>query len=96
MKDLPIPSLYVKSFHTWNGDEMGITAIFAKARAMAPCLLILEDIDSLVNMGNRSFFLNEVDGLEENDGILVLATTNYCMTLPMTPAQQDARNKSDS
>lgn len=81
MKSLPHPSLYVKSFHNWAGDENGIRMIFDKARAMAPCLLILEDIDSLVNMGNRSFFLNEVDGLEENDGILVLATTNHCMSL---------------
>lgn len=84
MKDLPHPSLYVKSFHTWNGDETGIKMIFNKARAMAPCLLILEDIDSLVNMSNRSFFLNEVDGLEDNDGILILATTNYCMALLIT------------
>lgn len=91
MKDLPHPSLYVKSFHTWAGDELGITMIFEKARAMAPCLLILEDIDSLVNMSNRSFFLNQVDGLDENDGILVLATTNYRMTLPITSTQQVVR-----
>lgn len=81
MKSLPHPSLYVKSFHHWAGDEFGIKMIFDKARAMAPCLLVLEDIDSLVNMGNRSFFLNQVDGLEENDGILVLATTNHRMSL---------------
>lgn len=78
MKNLEHPSLYVKSFHTYNGDETGIKMIFEKARAMAPCLLILEDIDSLITKDNRSFFLNEVDGLEENDGILVIATTNHC------------------
>jgi transitional endoplasmic reticulum ATPase len=78
MKNLEHPSLYVKSFHTYNSDETGIQMIFEKARAMAPCLLILEDIDSLITNDNRSYFLNEVDGLEENDGILVLATTNHC------------------
>ncbi|RPB14101.1 P-loop containing nucleoside triphosphate hydrolase protein [Morchella conica CCBAS932] len=77
MKNLEHPTLYVKSFHTYNGDETGIKMIFEKARAMAPCLLILEDIDSLITKDNRSYFLNEVDGLEENDGILVLATTNH-------------------
>lgn len=82
MKNLSHPSLYVKSFHNFAGDEYGIMLVFEKARAMAPCLLILEDIDSLINMGNRSFFLNELDGLEENDGILVLGTTNHCM-LPL-------------
>ena len=48
-----------------------------KARQMAPCLLILEDIDTLVDSTNRSYFFNEVDGLENNDGILMIATTNY-------------------
>jgi len=33
---------------------------------MAPCLLILEDLDSLIDNENRSFFLNELDGLESN------------------------------
>jgi transitional endoplasmic reticulum ATPase len=32
---------------------------------------VFEDIDSLVNDHNRSFFLNEVDGLEDNDGLLM-------------------------
>lgn len=33
---------------------------------MAPCLLILEDLDSLIDDRNRSFFLNELDGFESN------------------------------
>lgn len=53
---------------TWAG----IRQIFSRARAEAPCILILEDLDSLVNEKNRSFFLNEVDGLEDNDGILLV------------------------
>jgi hypothetical protein len=44
---------------------------------MSPCVLILEDLDSLINDRNRSFFLNQLDGLEGNDGILVIGTTNH-------------------
>lgn len=35
---------------------------------------MMEDLDSLVTEGNRSFFLNEVDGLEDNDGLLLVCT----------------------
>jgi transitional endoplasmic reticulum ATPase len=47
--------------------------IFSRARAEAPCVLILEDLDSLITDMNRSFFLNEVDGLEDNDGLLLVS-----------------------
>lgn len=43
----------------------------------SPCVLILEDLDSLINDANRSFFLNQLDGLENNDGILVIGSTNH-------------------
>ena len=59
------------------GDEYAIAEVFSKARQIAPCLIILEDIDSLVNDQNRSFFLNELDGLEKNDGILLVGSTNH-------------------
>ena len=39
--------------------------------------MILEDLDSLINDGNRSFFLNQLDGLENNDGLLVIGSTNH-------------------
>lgn len=73
---LPVASLYVKSFTTWD-PEYGIRRVFQKARETAPCLLILEDVDSLVTPTTRSYFLNEVDGLEKNDGILMLGSTNH-------------------
>ena len=59
--------------------------IFTKARQVAPCLLILEDIDSLVGERVRSYFLNEVDGLESNDGILIIASTNHCECMSTAP-----------
>jgi hypothetical protein len=51
----------------------GIRMIFERARKEAPCILVLEDLDSLITDNNRSFFLNEVDGLEDNDGLLLVS-----------------------
>ncbi|KAK5245880.1 hypothetical protein LTR16_007204, partial [Cryomyces antarcticus] len=69
----PIPTLYVKSapatFHIRN--------VFAMARRMSPCLLVFEDVDTIVTPQTRSYFFNEVDGLEKNDGILMVASTNH-------------------
>ncbi|ORY11231.1 P-loop containing nucleoside triphosphate hydrolase protein [Clohesyomyces aquaticus] len=69
----PIVTLYVKSapysYHIRN--------VFQMARAMSPCLLVLEDIDTIVTNSTRSYFFNEVDGLENNDGIMMIATTNH-------------------
>ncbi|KAK6333781.1 hypothetical protein TWF730_003964 [Orbilia blumenaviensis] len=74
---LPIPSLYVKTLAGWGPPEFSIRSIFEKAREQAPCFLIWEDLDSIINDSNRSFFLNELDGLEDNNGILVIGTTNH-------------------
>lgn len=78
---LPVASLYVKSFTHFN-PEYGIRRVFQKARETAPCLLIFEDVDSLVTPSTRSYFLNEVDGLEKNDGVLMLGSTNHCVYPP--------------
>ncbi|ESK96282.1 atp-dependent zn protease [Moniliophthora roreri MCA 2997] len=69
--------LYVKSLKNFFGEEYAMTQIFNKARQLAPCAIILEDLDSLINDQNRSFFLNQLDGLEGNDGLLVIGTTNH-------------------
>jgi transitional endoplasmic reticulum ATPase len=55
----------------------GIRAVFERARREAPCLLVLEDLDSLITDRNRSFFLNELDGLEGNDGLFLIGSTNH-------------------
>lgn len=62
--DHSIPTLYVKA----APRTFDISSVFHFARAMAPCMLILEDIDTIVTPGIRSYFFNEVDGLEKNDG----------------------------
>lgn len=73
IKGSSIPALYVKSApRTYD-----IRSIFTQARYMAPCMLILEDIDTIVTPSSRSYFFNEVDGLENNDGIFMVASTNH-------------------
>jgi AAA+ superfamily predicted ATPase len=75
---LEVPCLYVKSLRSqYDNPHHNIKSVFDRARESAPCLLILEDLDSLVDDGNRSFFLNEIDGFAANTGIVILATTNH-------------------
>jgi hypothetical protein len=72
------PCLYVKSFKSqYDTDNENIRKVFKQARQSAPCILVLEDLDSLINTENRSFFLNELDGFASNAGIVTLATTNH-------------------
>ena len=58
---------------------------------MAPCLLVFEDIDSLVSPASRSYFLNEVDGLESNHGILMIGSTNHLERLDPGIAKRPSR-----
>lgn len=70
--------IYVKTFGGGGPqDQMMIRAIFERARTTAPCIIVLEDLDSFITPANRSYFLNELDGFAGNDGILTLATTNH-------------------
>lgn len=45
-----------------QGPEYGIRMIFDHARANSPCVVVIEDLDSMVTEDVRSFFLNELDG----------------------------------
>ena len=72
------PCLYVKSFKAeYETDHDTIRKVFERARLTTPCILVLEDLDSLIDSTNRSYFLNEMDGFASNSGILTLATTNH-------------------
>lgn len=62
---------------SWETSQENLATIFNGARNMAPCLLIFEDLDSMIDDDNRSYFLNEVDGMDANDGLLMIATTNH-------------------
>jgi SpoVK/Ycf46/Vps4 family AAA+-type ATPase len=77
-KHLGLPCLYVQSFVAQGSTEQAsMEAVFARARRAAPCLMVLEDLDSLVTPGARSFFLNELDGFAANEGLITIASTNH-------------------
>lgn len=66
-----------------SGRE-GIDMLFDLATETAPTILFLEDVDFYGigrNQGNNSYvlgeFLNKVDGLIENEGVLIIMTTNH-------------------
>ncbi|KAJ3496754.1 hypothetical protein NLG97_g2422 [Lecanicillium saksenae] len=72
-----VPTLYVRSLTSFFGPEDSIKRIFSLARQFSPCYLVFEDLDSLVSDNVRSYFLNEVDGLQSNDGIFMIGSTNH-------------------
>ncbi|HLO00862.1 MAG TPA: ATP-binding protein [Pyrinomonadaceae bacterium] len=72
------PCLYVKGFKSeYATDQENVAVVFARARMTTPCLLVMEDLDSMIDDKSRAFFLNELDGFETNAGVVVLATTNH-------------------
>ncbi len=94
INQLQQPCLYVKSFKSrYDTEQASIRAVFERARAVAPCLLVLEDLDTLVTDDNRAFFLNELDGFATNDGIVIIATTNHPEDLD--PAIMDRPSRFD-
>ena len=72
-----LPFLYVRDLQGTEYGKNPISAIFDRARKLAPCILSFEDIDSFINDANRGVFLNELDGFVANTGILVLASSNH-------------------
>ena len=76
-KRLTVPTLYVRTLTSFGGPEYSLRSIFNKARQEAPCYLVFEDLDSIVSDNVRSYFLNEVDGLTSNDGIMMVGSTNH-------------------
>ena len=78
INQLQKPCLYVKGFKSeYATDQENIALVFERARMTTPCLLVLEDLDSMLDETSRSLFLNELDGFETNSGLVVLATTNH-------------------
>jgi len=51
----PIPTLYVKSAPA----SYYIMDVFRFARQMSPCMLVLEDVETIVTPATRSYFFNE-------------------------------------
>ena len=78
INQLGTPCLYVRSFKSEGKTEQeNIEEVFERARMTTPSIVVLEDLDSMIDNKNRSFFLNELDGFQSNTGVVVLATTNH-------------------
>ena len=76
--ELDIPCLYVQSLaDPYREPEQLLERIFNRCREIRPCILIFEDLDSLIDENNRSYFLNQLDGFERNHGLIIVATTNH-------------------
>jgi len=72
------PCLYIRGFKSEDEtEEANMSEVFKRARMTTPCVLVLEDLDSMIDKKNRAFFLNELDGFHANTGVVVLATTNH-------------------
>src|ERR1043165_7693562 len=78
INQLAKPCLYIRSFKSEYGTEQeNMAEVFKRARMTSPCIVVLEDLDSMIDDRNRAFFLNELDGFQSNTGVVVLATTNH-------------------
>jgi hypothetical protein len=71
-----VPFLYVRQLEDHEHED-AITAVFKRARKLAPCILALEDLDGFVTEGNRTRFLNELDGFKNNEGVFIVASSNH-------------------
>lgn len=81
----------MKSLTSFYGPEDSINEIFIRARSTAPCYLVFEDLDSIVSDQVRSYFLNAVDGIQRNDGILMVGSTNHLDRLDPGIAKRPSR-----
>ena len=78
-----------------------ITSVFEMARDLSPSLVFFEDLDLFGAKRNFHGFgglilgelLNQMDGLKENDGIVVVATTNDLESIE--PALKDRPSRFD-
>jgi hypothetical protein len=92
VRELGIPCLYVRTLEAQYGSpQRSVAAIFRRARAQAPCILVLEDIDALLAEGTRSLFLNELDGFAQNPGLITIATTNHPERLDPSIVERPSR-----
>ena len=82
MSEIDATVLYVARDAIQNVGQ--ITDLYKMARRFAPSIVILEDIDTLGGLGRDEGdhpllgeFLNCLAGVEENNGVVTLATTNH-------------------
>jgi len=66
-------------------DSSDVTSLFEAARSLAPCIMFIEDMDLFGRSrgqlsGHESHVLNEflacLDGIHQNSGVIIMASTN--------------------
>ncbi len=79
-------------------DRGQIDDLYKLARFLAPTLVLFEDIDTLGGIDREESdhpllgeFLNCLAGVEENEGVITLATTNYPQNLDWALADRPGR-----
>jgi len=82
ISQVPCTVIYVTRDHITRVGA--IDDIYKLARRLAPSLVVFEDIDTLGGADRMDYdtpslgeFLNCLSGVETNDGVVTLATTNY-------------------
>jgi hypothetical protein len=71
-----VPALVLRATANFNSDTL--EAIAKRWSALAPAILVIEDLDWLLKAVNISSFLNTLDGISPSaDGLLLIATTNH-------------------
>lgn len=92
LRMLGLPVLYVMSLKApYTPEDKCIDQVFARAREVAPCVLVFEDLDAMINAENRSYFLNQLDGVGALSGILTVATTNHADRLDAAIVERPSR-----
>ena len=72
------PSFFMLTIRK-DTDQNAVESTFVRASRNAPAMIILEDLDSLTTESkiSRSAFLTLLDGVSDQEGVLVIGTTNY-------------------
>lgn len=95
--DLPV---HVFDLATMNNEDLRLA--WKEMTDNAPCMALLEDIDRVFDgdrnvtpQGSLTFnaLLNEIDGIERHDGVLLIITTNHMDKVD--PALKDRRGRVD-
>lgn len=87
--ELPLISVYSSVlFSRWVGEsEKGLEEIFRKAKQVAPCVLLLDEVDSIAPIRESNSdsgvsqrivnqLLREIDKAKNFKGLIIIATTN--------------------
>ncbi|GAA5264568.1 cell division protease FtsH [Acidiphilium sp. MT5] len=85
------------SYAKWQRDQRGhlgdvlraMASVFAEARACAPCVLFIDELDTLGSRGDNSpqrsdwwrsiinALLEQIAGVDSNEGVIIIGATNY-------------------